>query len=116
MLRRAKLCIKHAGLNTALESLSEAVPMVAIPITNDQPGVAARIKWTGCGEFVTPKRLTVGRLRSAIRRVLSTASYAENARHMRESIRAYGGPKAAAALVDSALADQGLPSAPRTSP
>ena len=41
LLRRAALCITHAGLNTALESLAAGVPMVAIPVTNDQPGVAA---------------------------------------------------------------------------
>src|SRR2546422_7887921 len=53
LLKRAALCITHAGLNTALECLSNGVPMVAIPITNDQPGVAARIEWTGTGEMVS---------------------------------------------------------------
>jgi zeaxanthin glucosyltransferase len=43
LLRRSALCITHAGLNTVLESLTQGVPMVAIPITNDQPGVAGRI-------------------------------------------------------------------------
>jgi MGT family glycosyltransferase len=41
LLEQAALCITHAGLNTVLESLACGVPMVAIPITNDQPGVAA---------------------------------------------------------------------------
>src|SRR5207244_2301491 len=40
LLRRASLVITHAGLNTVLESLAHGVPMVAIPIANDQPGVA----------------------------------------------------------------------------
>jgi UDP:flavonoid glycosyltransferase YjiC (YdhE family) len=31
------------GLNTALESLAQGVPQVAIPVTYDQPGVAARM-------------------------------------------------------------------------
>jgi UDP:flavonoid glycosyltransferase YjiC (YdhE family) len=43
LLRRAAITITHAGLNTALESLAQGVPMVAIPITNDQPGVASRL-------------------------------------------------------------------------
>lgn len=43
LLKKATLTITHAGLNTSLESLSNAVPMVAIPIASDQPGVAARI-------------------------------------------------------------------------
>jgi UDP:flavonoid glycosyltransferase YjiC (YdhE family) len=42
LLKRSALCITHAGLNIALESLAQGVPMVAIPVTNDQPGVAAR--------------------------------------------------------------------------
>jgi UDP:flavonoid glycosyltransferase YjiC (YdhE family) len=35
LLQRAALCITHAGMNTALESLAAGVPMVAVPITND---------------------------------------------------------------------------------
>ncbi|MEO1339667.1 MAG: glycosyltransferase, partial [Cyanobacteria bacterium J06635_13] len=34
LLQKASLTITHAGMNTALESLSNGVPMVAIPITN----------------------------------------------------------------------------------
>jgi MGT family glycosyltransferase len=49
LLKRSSVCITHAGLNTALESLAQGVPQVAIPVTHDQPGVAARIadKQTG---------------------------------------------------------------------
>jgi zeaxanthin glucosyltransferase len=50
LLKRATLCITHAGLNTALESLAYGVPMVAIPIGYDQFGVAARIAYHGVGE------------------------------------------------------------------
>src|SRR5215469_8517773 len=35
VLKRSSLCITHAGLNTVLESLSNGVPMLALPITND---------------------------------------------------------------------------------
>ena len=49
LLKRATLLITHAGLNSVIESLSNAVPMVAIPITNDQPGGSARIQWTRTG-------------------------------------------------------------------
>jgi zeaxanthin glucosyltransferase len=47
LLQRATLCITHAGLNTALESLAYGVPMVAIPIGYDQFGVAACIAYHG---------------------------------------------------------------------
>ena len=63
LLSRAALTITHAGLNTVLESLSYGVPMVAIPVGNDQPGVAARIKWRGVGELLALKHLKAAKLR-----------------------------------------------------
>jgi zeaxanthin glucosyltransferase len=62
LLKRAALCITHAGLNTALEALAHGVPMVAIPIGFDQPGVAARVAYHGVGEFVEIGDLTAERL------------------------------------------------------
>jgi MGT family glycosyltransferase len=103
LLRRAKLCITHAGLNTTLESLGVGVPMVAIPITNDQPGVAARIAWTGCGELIEPKRLTAAALRTLVRRVLDDPRFTENARRLQTAIQRAGGAPHAAALVATAV-------------
>src|SRR5208283_1620143 len=82
ILKKARLCITHAGLNTVLESLANAVPMVAIPITNDQPGVAARLAWTGAGEFIPSKKLTPSALRAAIQRVLGQPEYSRHAATM----------------------------------
>ena len=41
LLKQASVCVTHAGLNTVLEALAQGVPQVAIPVANDQPGVAA---------------------------------------------------------------------------
>lgn len=51
LLKRASVCITHAGFNTVIESLANGVPQVAIPITHDQPGVAARIADKKTGVF-----------------------------------------------------------------
>jgi zeaxanthin glucosyltransferase len=75
LLQRATLTITHAGMNTALESLNNGLPMVAIPIANDQPGVAARIACTGAGEVITLGKLTSYRLQAAVQRVLTEDSY-----------------------------------------
>ena len=86
MLKRSALCITHAGLNTTLEALTQGVPLVAIPVTNDQPGVAARIAYTKTGTFVPLKELTVPRLTLLIDRVLRNPEYRENANRLRQAI------------------------------
>jgi MGT family glycosyltransferase len=104
LLKRAALCITHAGLNTTLEALSVGVPMVAIPITNDQPGVAARIAHAGCGELITPRRLTAPRLRALAQRVMADPRYVTNARRLQRAIEASGGARRAAELIVAAVA------------
>lgn len=103
LLRRAALCMTHAGLNTALESLAAGVPMVAIPVTNDQPGVAARIAYTGTGAVVPFRRLTPVRLRRAVRQVLSDDRYRQSARRLQAAIQAANGLERAADIIDQCL-------------
>jgi MGT family glycosyltransferase len=103
LLQKASLTITHAGLNTTLESLSNGVPMVAIPITNDQPGVGARIAWTGTGEVVPLARLSVPTLRAAIQRVLTEESYTNNASRLQDAIARAGGVHRAADIVEQVI-------------
>jgi MGT family glycosyltransferase len=100
LIQRAELCITHAGLNTALECLAHGVPMVAIPITNDQPGVAARIAWCGAGKFILPGRLTAKKLAAMIEKVMREDSYRENARRLQSAIAKTRGAARAAELIE----------------
>ncbi len=104
VIARASLTITHGGLNTVLDSLSHGVPLVAIPITYEQPGNAARIKWTGVGEMVPLNRLSIPSLRSTIQRVLSEDAYVTNALALQQSICQSGGVNRAAWLVEQAVA------------
>jgi zeaxanthin glucosyltransferase len=96
LLKRATLCVTHAGLNTALESLSQGVPMVAIPIGFDQPGVAARIAHHQVGEFIEVDDLTDTRFDGLIQKVLNTPAYRENARRFKSIIAQRGGKQRSA--------------------
>src|SRR5204863_3656233 len=60
LLKRASLVITHAGLNTTLESLAQGLPMVALPIANEQPGIASRIRHAGVGEWLSIRKLSPG--------------------------------------------------------
>ncbi len=103
ILQKASLNITHAGLNTTLESLSYGVPMIAIPITDDQPGVAARIAWTGVGEILPLSRLTVDSMRKAIELVLKSPSYKQNAVRLQKAIRRTEGVNLAVNVIEQAV-------------
>jgi zeaxanthin glucosyltransferase len=103
LLKRAALCITHAGLNTTLESLAHGVPMVAIPIAYDQPGIFARIANHGVGEFVSLDRLSVGNLSELIRKVLTNRTYADRAHYFKEIIAKTRGLDIAAEVIERAF-------------
>jgi zeaxanthin glucosyltransferase len=90
-------------MNITLESLSNGVPMVAIRIANDQPGVAARIAWTGTGEVVSLKKMTVPKLRRAIEQVLQHDSYRKNALILKKAIHQAGGVNRAADIIEQVI-------------
>jgi zeaxanthin glucosyltransferase len=100
LLKRSVLCITHAGLNTTLESLTQGVPMVAIPVTNDQPGVASRIAYTKTGIVVPLEELTVARLRPQIDDALGNSEYRDNARKIKHEIAREGGLDKAADMLE----------------
>ena len=103
LLQKATLTITHGGMNTTLESLNNGVPMVAIPIANDQPGIAARVVWAGCGEAIPVKNVNVSKLRTAIHKVLREDSYKQNALGLKEAIRRAGGVSRAIGIVEQAV-------------
>ncbi|HEY6489128.1 MAG: glycosyltransferase [Terracidiphilus sp.] len=103
ILKRAALVITHAGLNTVLESLCQGVPMVAVPLGNDQPGVAARVKARGACVVVPRFRLNAARLRNAVVRVLHDDRYRQAAQAMQKTIQRIDGLGRAADLIEQLL-------------
>lgn len=103
LLKRASLIITHAGLNTVLESLSHGVPMVAIPITNDQPGVASRLAYLGATEIVPPRKLSAPRLRAALEKVIGDPQYRETAHRLQAEIAKVNGLARAADIAEKAF-------------
>jgi MGT family glycosyltransferase len=103
ILKRAALVITHGGLNTVLESLAEGVPLVVVPLGNDQPGVAARVRARGAGVVVSRRRLNPARLRKAVMLVLAEARYREVAQSLQRAIQQLDGPCRAADLIEEVL-------------
>jgi MGT family glycosyltransferase len=103
LIRRSALTISHGGLNTALESLERGVPMVVLPVTYDQPGVGVRVERSGVGRSIPVGRLTVDRLRDAVRLVLGDPAYRKRAGRLQSSIEAADGLNRAADLIEAAF-------------
>ncbi|MDQ2948797.1 MAG: glycosyl transferase family 1 [Acidobacteriota bacterium] len=101
LLKRAALTITHSGMNTTQQSLYYGVPMVAIPLAHDQPAIASRLARIGAGIVISPSKLTVPRLRTAIQKLLpADSSFRTQANSLGESSRKAGGAEVAAGLAE----------------
>ena len=103
LLKQATVCITHAGLNTALESLAQGVPQLAIPVTYDQPGVAARIAHKRTGVVTSLDKLSAHHLAFLLNEVLTNPTYRENARKLQKAITEANGLSLAADLIEKSL-------------
>ena len=103
VLAKASLTLTHAGLNTVLDSLNCGVPLIALPITYEQPAIASRIKWTGVGEVLKPRQLNPERLRQVIEKVLYSPIYRERAQRIQSAIAQAGGVQKAAEIIEKSL-------------
>jgi zeaxanthin glucosyltransferase len=103
LLKRASVCITHGGLNTVLECLAQGVPQVAIPVTVDQPGVAARIAEKKTGLHVPLKELSEFRLSLLLEQVINDSTYRHSARYFQKVIAETDGLSKPANLLERAF-------------
>src|SRR5260221_1946934 len=103
VLKQSSVCITHSGVNTVLESLAQGVPQVAIPVSFDRPGIAARIAYHKTGVVTSLDKLTATHLSTLLGEVLNDATYRDNARWIQKAIVKANGLSAAADLVEESL-------------
>lgn len=102
ILARASLTLTHAGLNTALDSLAAGAPLIATPITYEQPAIAARIRASGAGISISPSGLKSSVVRAYVERLLSEGSWRRQACRIAEEIREAGGVIKAGDVIERA--------------
>ncbi len=103
LVKRAAAVISHAGLNTVLESLTQGVPLVCLPLGNDQPGVAARVAAQGAGLVISRSKLNATRLRTAVRSVLDEPRYRNAAQKLQHAMSRVDGLDAAVDAIEASL-------------
>jgi MGT family glycosyltransferase len=99
LLRRADLLITHGGMNSVNEGLYFGCPMVVVPQRGDQHLVGARVAELGAGLAIAAPRMTPESLRSAARKILSNASFRDEAKLLGQSLRNAGGARRAADVI-----------------
>ena len=100
VLSRASLTLTHAGLNTVLDSLAAGTPIIATPITYEQPAIAARIQASGAGVSIAPKSLNSAFLGEYIGRMLRDRFWRDHARRLAGEIQLRGGVIKAAEVIE----------------
>jgi N-glycosyltransferase len=91
VLERCDAFITHAGFNSVKEALAAAVPMVAIPITADQPYCAERAAAIGAATVIGADERTPGAIGDAVAQVLSQPAYRGRARGFQAQMQALPG-------------------------
>ena len=87
LLPCARVVITHAGLGTVMAALAHGVPLVCVPLKNDQFENAARVVAAGAGRALS-RRVTRRSLQRAILDVLVEPRFTEGARRMANCIAA----------------------------
>lgn len=77
VLEKADVFVSHCGMNSVSESLYFGVPLVMLPQTSEQKGVAERVLQLGAG--IKPEKDDADNLLEAVSQILDDPSYRENA-------------------------------------
>ena len=94
VLQKADAFISHCGMNSVNESLYFGVPLIMLPQTTEQGGVAERVLQLGAGVKLT--RTDVASILGAVREVLANPSYKKSAENIAEGFKRCSGAKGAA--------------------
>jgi MGT family glycosyltransferase len=104
VLRHAHAFVSHAGMNSTMESLHYAVPLVTVPQMPEQEANARRVEELGLGRRLVPRGLTPELLRATVDEVAADERIRANLAAMQTSLRKAGGSVAAADAIEARLA------------
>lgn len=94
VLQQADVFVSHCGMNSVSESLYFGVPLVLLPQTSEQRGVAERVHQLGAG--IKPDKADASSVLDAVNKLFTDGTYKRNAAAISESFRRCPGAKGAA--------------------
>lgn len=103
LLREAACVVCHGGMGITQKALSAGVPLCVVPFGRDQLEVAQHVVSAGAGVRLDATRLSVARLRAAVRAAMEKKAGAER---IAQSFLAAGGATAAAEALVGLLGER----------
>ena len=94
VLEQADVFISHCGMNSVSESLYFGVPLIMVPQTAEQKGVAQRVYELGAG--VKLEGTDVSSILSAVNKIFADSTFKNNAEKIERSFKSCTGAIAAA--------------------
>ena len=94
VLKKADVFISHCGMNSVNESLYFGVPLIMLPQTSEQSGVAERVSQLGAG--IRLHKPDADAIRNAVEKIFADSSYKQNAHKISDGFQKCSGSKGAA--------------------
>jgi len=99
VLQKADVFLTHCGMNSVSEALYFGVPLLMLPKTKEQEGVAERVRQMGAGMIL--QGMTPDGIRSSVATLLTDSACRIKAGEIAEGFRRCGGAVAAADKIES---------------
>ncbi|HDS1736909.1 glycosyltransferase [Pseudomonas sp. BP8] len=99
-VRRADVVVSHGGLNTVMDAIAAATPLLVLPIAFDQPGVAARVVYHRLG-LALSRHSSVAAIATALTRLLDEPM--PGLALLEPELATAGGVEKAADIIETAL-------------
>jgi UDP:flavonoid glycosyltransferase YjiC (YdhE family) len=103
---RCAAVVTHAGWGTVSRALVRGLPLVLVPVTGDQPYIAARCAELGLGIALSAETVTAAELREAVRAVLAEPRYRKAARELAAELRAVAPLATAESMITRCLSQK----------
>ena len=94
VLKKADIFISHCGMNSVNESLYFGVPLIMLPQTSEQSGVAERVSQLGAG--IRLHKPDADAIRNTVEKIFAESSYKQNASKISDGFQKCSGSKGAA--------------------
>jgi MGT family glycosyltransferase len=94
VLEKADVFISHCGMNSVNESLYFGVPLIMLPQTSEQSGVAERVSQLGAG--IRLHKPDADAIQNTVEKIFADSSYKQNAHKISDGFQKCSGSKGAA--------------------